>query len=66
LLTHGALLKGAPVLKYLNISDAKKLDLMLHETERNRQMISQILCTTFKHQEGDKEMLVDRGPEVIN
>jgi len=46
------------------VTDAKKLDLMLHETERNRQMISQILCTTFKHQEGDKEMLVDRGPEA--
>ena len=40
--------------------------MMLQETERNRQMISQILCTTFKPQEGDKEMLVDRGPEVIN
>ena len=48
----------------LNHLDERKLDRVLQETERNRQMASQILTTTFHSQTSGQEIL-PRGPEVI-
>ncbi|KAL9954088.1 hypothetical protein ACROYT_G041582 [Oculina patagonica] len=45
------------------VTDEKKLDQVLHETERNRQMVSQILSTTCNSQGSDVGILL-RGPEA--
>jgi len=37
---------------FFPVTDEKKLDLVLQETERNRQMVSQILSTTFEYHGG--------------
>ena len=44
--------------------DEKKLDLVLQEIERNRQVASQILTTTF-HSQTSVQGILPRGPEVI-
>ena len=41
-----------------------KVDRVLNETEKNRQMVSQILATTFKSQSSDQRVLY-HGPKVI-
>ena len=44
--------------------DEKKLDHVLQETERNRQVASQILTTTF-HSQTSVQGILPCGPEVI-
>ena len=48
----------------LFLSDKHKVDRVLHETEKNRRIVNQILNTSFQSQGGDQRQLcVD--PEVI-
>lgn len=47
-------------------TDEKKDDLVVEETRGNREMISQILNSTFNYQNAfDRRIMCSAGPEVI-